>query len=250
MQTLYTAKLGLQAQQQRISVIGNNIANSAATAYKSQRTDFKDALYTELINPADTQSTANLQQGTGILVSSTPRDFSQGEPEMTGYVLDFYIDGDGFFTVSDGNGGVQYTRSGNFSVSGEEDGTYLTTASGQYVLDTSLNRIKLPEDVSSLTVSSDGVLSDGETDMAALNIVDFPNKDGLLLVGEGCYIESVASGTAEKSTATVRQGVLEASNVDLTVETERLIRAQRAFSLAARAVSAWNDMTEKTYNLR
>ncbi len=250
MQTLYTAKLGLQAQQQRVNTIGNNLANSQTIAYKQQRTDFKDALYTAMINPADTQSTANLQQGSGVLISSTPRSFDQGVPEMTGYVLDFYLDGDGFFTVSDSNGNLQYTRSGNFMVSNEADGTYLVTASGHYVLDTDFNRIKLPENISDLTVSADGVLSADNVTFAAFNIVDFPNKDGLQLVGGGCYIESAASGAAATSDATVRQGVLEASNVDITSEMTRLIRAQRAFSLASRAVTAWNDMTEKACNIR
>ncbi len=250
MQALYTAKLGLQAQQQRLSIIGNNIANSQTIAYKGQRTDFKDALYTAMIDPANTQSTVNLQQGTGTLVSSTPRNFTLGEPEMTGYALDFFIDGDGFFTVSDGNGGYMYTRSGNFTVSGEADGAYMTTPSGQYVMDINMNRIKLPADVSSVKLSPKGVLSANGAELGTLNLVDFPNKDGLLLLGEGCYIESASSGTAVESTATVRQGVLEASNVDLSVETTRMIRAQRAFTLASRAVSAWNDMTEKAYNLR
>ncbi len=250
MQTLYTAKLGLQAQQQRVNTIGNNLANSQTTAYKQQRTDFKDALYTAMINPADPQSDANLQQGCGVLISSTSRNFTQGTPQMTGYVLDFYLDGDGFFTVSDNAGNPQYTRSGNFLVSNEADGTYLVTASGNYVLDTELNRIKLPENISDLTVNTDGVLSANNQEIAALNIVDFPNKDGLQLVGEGCYIETASTGAAVQSDATVRQGVLEASNVDVTNEMTLLIRAQRAFSLASRAVVAWNDMTEKAYNLR
>ncbi len=250
MQTLYTAKLGLQAQQQRVNIIGNNLANNQTIGYKQQRADFKDALYTAMINPADTQSTANLQQGCGVLISSTPRQFDQGVPEVTGYVLDFYLDGDGFFTVSDGSGGLQYTRSGNFSVSNEADGTYLVTASGKYVMDAELNRIKLPEEIYDLTVSADGVLSADSQSLAVLNIVDFPNKDGLQLVGEGCYIETDAAGGAAASGATVRQGVLEASNVDVTTEMTRLIRAQRAFSLASRAVVAWNDMTEKACNLR
>lgn len=250
MQAIYTAKLGLQAQQYRFGVIGNNVANSQTIAFKAQRTDFKDALYTAMINPADTRSTANLQQGCGTLVSGTPRSFMQGEPSMTGYVLDFYLDGDGFFAVSDGGGGALYTRAGDFAVSSEADGTYLVTASGRYVLDVNMNRIKLPEDISTLEVSADGVLSADGAAVGAMNIADFPNKDGLLLVGEGCYAVSESSGGAVRSGATVRQGVLEASNVDITLETTRMIRAQRAFSLASRALTTWNDMTEKVTNLR
>ena len=169
---------------------------------------------------------------------------------MTGYALDFFIEGDGFFTVTNGANGVIYTRGGNFTVSGEEDGAYITTPSGRYVLDVNMNRIKLPADVSTVKLSPQGVLSADNLEIGTLNIVDFPNKDGLILIGEGCYIESLSSGAAVRSTSTVRQGVLEASNVDLSVETTRLIRAQRAFSLASRAISSWNDMTEKVYNLR
>jgi flagellar basal body rod protein FlgG len=169
---------------------------------------------------------------------------------MTGYALDFYIDGDGFFTITDGSGGVQYTRSGDFAVSGEADSAYLVTPSGQYVMDINMNRIKLPADISTIELSPEGVLSANDTVLGTLNLVDFPNKDGLLLLGGGNYIESASSGAAIKTNAIVRQGVLEASNVDLTVETTRLIRAQRAFSLASRALTSWNDMTEKVYNLR
>lgn len=250
MQAIYTAKLGLQAQQYRMGIIGNNLANSQTVAFKAQRTDFKDALYTAMINPADTRSTANLQQGCGTLVSATPRSFSQGEPGVTGYAMDFYLDGDGFFTVSDGSGGALYTRAGDFAVSVEADGAYLVTASGRYVLDVDMNRIRLPEDISTLSVSADGVLSAGGAAVGAMNIADFPNKDGLMLMGEGCYAASESSGGAVRAGANVRQGVLESSNVDLTLETTRMIRAQRAFSLASRALVSWNDMTEKVTNLR
>ncbi len=250
MQTIYTAKLGLQAQQQRVNIIGSNLANSQTTAYKAQRADFKDALYTAMIDPSNTKSTLNLQKGSGTLIASTPRNFDKGDQKMTGYVLDFYLDGDGFFTVSDGSGGYLYTRAGNFTVSSENDGAYLTTSSGQYVMDVNMNRIKLPADVSSVEASPEGVLTAGGQVLGRLSIVDFPNKDGLLQKGAGCYGESASSGAAVGSTASVLQGVLEESNVDLTVETTRLIRAQRAFSLASRALTSWNDMTEKVYNLR
>ncbi len=250
MQTLYSAKLGLQAQQQRVNIIAANISNNNTVGYKGQRADFKEALSRELLNPADLQSNANLQEGCGILISGTPRNYRQGEPMRTGNRLDLYLEGQGYFTVSDGQGNPQYTRNGCFAVSNEQDGCYLVTTQGQYVLDIQNNRIRLPENFSELTVNTQGVLSVDGTTIAALNIVDFPNKDGLLSVGAGCYIESETSGAAYTADAEVIQGSLEASNVDLTVELTRLIRAQRAFSLASRAVSAWDQMAADTNNLR
>ena len=230
MQSIYTAKHGLQAQQQRLDTIASNLANVSTTGYKSQSTGFKDALYTHMINPADTTSTANLQQGSGVLVATAYRDFTAGTPVATGETLDFCIEGDGFFTVQNSAGEVQYTRSGAFTVSVEATGRYLTTSEGYYVLDSDGNRIMLPEDANGISVSSDGMLDFGNGTAAKLGIATFVNKDGLAQMGKGCYAATVASGDAIASKATVRQGYLESSNVDVSLELTKLIRTQRAYS--------------------
>ena len=250
MQAVYTAKHGLQAQQQRMDTIAANIANVSTTGYKCQSTGFKDALYTQMIDPSDTGSAANLRQGSGVLAASGYRDFSGGTPVETGETLDLYIEGDGFFAVRDGSGAQLYTRSGAFSVSVEQDGRYLVTADGYDVLDVDGNRIKLPEDMSTFSVTTDGKLDFGNGTSAQLSLVTFTNKDGLSLVGSGCYAETEASGAAKASGAAVRQGYLEASNVDVSVELTRLIRTQRAYSLAGKVLSTWNEMENETNNIR
>ncbi|MDD5017605.1 MAG: flagellar hook-basal body protein, partial [Eubacteriales bacterium] len=243
MQALYSAKLGLLAQQQKVDTIANNIANISTTGFKSRSTSFKDTLYTEIINPADVQSTADLQQGTGVTLSSTYCDYSQGTKVETGEALDFYIEGGGFFTVADSEGNMTYTRCGSFAVSSEEDGPYLVTAQGYYVLDSELNSIKLPDNAEDLSVSENGELYVGdEPSFATLNIVTFVNKDGLSSVGDSCYVATGALGEAIESGAKVYSGYLEASNVDLTVEMANLIQAQRAYSLAGKAITTWNEM--------
>ncbi len=250
MQILYAAGLGLKMQQQRVDTIANNIANVNTAGFKSQRVDFKDALYTQMINPANVTSTENLKQGTGVLISATTRNFSGGTPVNTGNPLDLYLDGDGFFTVLDSTGTMMYTRSGNFDVSSEADGNYLVTAQGCYVLDTQGNRIGLPHHASEISFSTQGVMTLGGETIAALRIVDFANKAGLSAQGQGCYIETEVSGEPAASQASVIQGALENSNVDLAVELTQLIRAQRAFSLAGRAVSLWDQMANSANNLR
>lgn len=250
MQILYAAKLGLQMQQRRVDTIANNIANVSTAGFKSQRVDFKDALYTQMINPADVTSGANLQRGTGVLTAATTRDFSLGARLNTGNALDLYLNGDGFFTVAGGQGEITYTRNGSFGASNEADGRYLTTTQGHYVLDTGGNRIALPHDVSQMTVGPEGVLSIGGVDIAVLRIVDFPNKGGLSAQGGGCYMETEVSGAAVSARARVEQGAMEASNVDLAVELTRLIRSQRAFTLAGRAVGAWDQMAANANSLR
>lgn len=250
MQTLYAAGLGIKMQQHRVSTIANNISNINTTGFKSQTVSFKDALYTRLINPADTASTGNLQQGTGVLIAAASRDFSRGNPQNTGNSLDLYIDGNGFFTVEDSNGEIMYTRSGCFGISIEADGRYLVTAQGNYLLDTNNNRISVPENTAQIAVSPDGLISFDNTPAVTLQIVDFINKEGLLAQGNGCYTQTEVSGLPEASSARITQGVLESSNVDLAVELSKLIRAQRAFSLAGRALSIWDQMASNANNIR
>jgi len=249
MQALHSAKLGLKAQEQRVSTIADNIANVNTYGFKSRRTDFQDALYTELIDPSNPQSTENLQRGTGVLTAATSRDMTQGTQVQTGQSLDLYIDGDGFFMVQDPGGAVQYTRSGYFGVSTAADGRYLVTAEGHYVLDSEMNRISLPQGAE-LAVDRDGTIRVDQRPVATLGVASFANAGGLETVGGGCYAQTVASGAPVASDAQVGQGVLEASNVDLAVELTRLVRAQRAFALTGRAVSVWDEMEQGTNNLR
>ncbi len=249
MQSIHTVKLGLKAQQQRLDIIAANVANVGTTGYKSQSALFKDALYTQMIDPADPSSDANLKQGSGILLSSSYRDFSEGTPVGTGEWLDFIIEGDGFFAVETADGSIGYTRNGSFSISNETDGRYLVTAQGYYVLDSDGNRIRLPEDAGSIGVSGNVLSSEGMT-IASIQIVGFTNKDGLSLEGNGCYNATEASGDAKQSDAALRQGYVESSNVELSTELTRMLRAQSTFSLAGRALAAWDEMEAVTNNLR
>ncbi len=249
MQALHAAKLGLMAQQNRVNVIAGNIANVNTAGYKGQRMDFKDALYTRILNPADLEQ-EGMMQGTGVLIGNTNRDLRQGAVMNTGISLDLYIDGDGYFTLSNANGTVMYTRSGAFGVSVENDGQYLVNGKGNYVLDDQLNRIRLPEGAEDIEVASDGSLSAGGAAFARLNIVTFANRNGLSSVGDTCFMETVVSGAPVLSGASVVQGALEGSNVDLAVELTQLIRAQKAFAIAGKAVTTWDQMEATTNNLR
>jgi flagellar basal-body rod protein FlgG len=249
MQALNTAKLGLIAQQSRLNVIANNIANVETTGYKNQRMDFKDALYTQILNPADLKQ-GGLEQGTGVLTAATNCDLTQGTALNTGEDLDMYINGDGYFSVADSNGAVAYSRSGAFAVSAEAGGNYLVNANGQYVLDENKDRIQMPDGASQIVVNEDGTLMADGTSFAKLGIVSFTNRNGLESTGNGLYRETVASGAPAESSATVKQGGLEASNVDVAVELTQMIRTQKAFAMASRAVSVWDEMAATTNNLR
>ncbi len=250
MQSIYSAKLGLKTQQQRLDVIASNIANVGTVGYKRQSALFRDALYTQMMDPSNVSSTENLKQGSGVILTSTNRSYMPGTPLHTGDELDLYIDGDGFFTVEGRGGNVMYTRAGSFKLSVEQDGQYIVTPDGNYLLDSDGQRIRIPDVAGTVSVSETGEMTAGGAVLATLRLVTFTNKDGLSLSGSGCYTVTAASGDAVPSDAGIRQGYLESSNVDVSTEFTQMIRAQRAFSLAGRALATWNEMETVTNNLR
>lgn len=251
MQAIYTATSGMKSQQKRLDTIANNISNSSTTGYKTTRVDFKDALYTYMDSPVTDSEEGNLRVGSGVISASTTTNFTDGSRKDTGELLDFAIEGSGFFTVKDAAGKIRYTRNGSFAASGEGDDKFLVTAQGDFVLDEKGEKIHLPEDISSLSVSEDGVLGTSEGTIATLGIAQFTNPDGLSAVGNTMYEATEVSGEPVKAEdASVLQGSLENSNVSLADEMTLLIRAQRSYSLASTALRTADDMDGLANNMR
>jgi flagellar basal-body rod protein FlgG len=250
MQSFYTAASGLNGQQMRLDTIAANIANSNTPGYKSTRVDFKDALYTTMENPTGANEAVNLEAGTGIVISATTTDFTDGALISTGQPLDFAITGEGFFTVQNENGETLYTRNGSFGISPIDGENYLVTSQGYFVLDSDGNRITIPEGVSDLSVTGAGVMYDAEGEFGRLGLVNFSNPDGLDPVGDTCFRATEASGLAEAGdNIAVMQGSIEGSNVNLASELTLLIRSQRAYSLASRALQTADDMEGLANNM-
>ncbi len=251
MQSLFSARMGLKAQQTRVDTIANNIANINTYGFKASDVRFKDALYRQMQRPVESEEDLNLKQGTGVLVSATARMFTEGTPVETGVPLDLRIEGDGFFTVQGPDGENYYTRNGAFAVSSESGQQFLVTSQGDYLLDTNGNRIEIPGNPQEISVNTEGAIYLDGTYVTTLNIADFENKQGLSAIGKGYFAETDASGGAVAATdATVHQGSLESSNVDLSLEMTRLIRAQRTFSLVSSALTTSDDMARLVANMR
>ncbi|NLA86028.1 MAG: flagellar hook-basal body protein [Clostridiales bacterium] len=251
MQSLFTAASGLSGQQKRLDTLAVNIANASTPGYKSTRVDFKDSLYTVMDNPVlDNDLENNLLGGSGVTLDATNIDFRQGVSLDTGIPLDFFIDGDGFFQVRKENTEVLYTRNGSFSIAVIDDVGYLVTSQGYFVLDGEGNRIMMPETDAEFSVSENGVISTTEGEYGAIGLFRFSNPNGLAASGETCFMETAASGAPENDeSSVVMQGKLENSNVDLAQELTILIRSQRAYSLASRALMTSDDMMGLANNM-
>ena len=166
---LQVARTGLEAQDARMRVIANNLANIGTTGFKRDRADFATLAYQDA-RVAGQQSTGEtayaigLNLGTGVAVQGTSRIGTQGTLSSTGNALDLALDGDGFFEVEMPGGQLGYTRAGNFKLSAEGN---LVTAQGYAVQP----QITVPQGATSVSVATDGTVSallPGEAEPAQL----------------------------------------------------------------------------------
>ena len=262
-QTLYTAATGMEALETKLDVIANKMANINTTGFKKDRANFEDVFYRQYRLPgaqdADGNRTATgIEVGLGTRVSSTQSNMKQGAFETTSNPLDFAIEGDGFFQVQNPNGGFYYTRAGNFNIN----------ANGQLVLGSANNgyliepNITVPPEATGVVVSSDGLVQYSQqstttlTQIGQLQLAKFVNPDGLLKLGDNLFQETDASGTSTIDTpgqngfGNIRQGFLEASNVEPVNELIDLITTQRSFELNSQVVQAGDQIMQIVANLR
>ncbi len=251
---LWIAKTGLDAQQTRMAVTANNLANVNTTGFKRSRAEFQDLLYQDMGQPGaqtsqQTQSPSGFMLGTGVRVVGTEKLFTQGNLEQTGNPLDVAVQGRGFFQVLMPDGSVAYTRDGSFHL---DNTGQIVTAQG-YPLQPA---IQLPANAQSVTIGSDGTVSAqvpgqaAPTQVGSLQTVDFVNPSGLQPTGDNLYAQTAASGTPQAGTpglnglGTLAQGSLETSNVNVVEELVNMIEVQRAYEMNSKAISATSSMLQ------
>jgi flagellar basal-body rod protein FlgG len=255
---LWAAKTGLDAQQTRMTVTSNNLANVNTTGFKKGRAVFEDLLYQNVrqvgaSTSQDTQLPSGLHLGTGVRVVATEKLYTQGNLTQTGNSLDVAINGRGFFQILTPDGTMAYTRDGSFQVSAQGE---LVTSSGFAVQP----GISIPDGAQSVTIGADGVVSvqlpgqSSPTQVGSLQLVDFINPAGLQPRGENMLLESAASGPAQSGTpglnglGFVVQGSVENSNVNVVEELVNMIETQRAYEMNSKAIATTDQMLEYVTN--
>jgi flagellar basal-body rod protein FlgG len=252
MQSLWIAKTGLEAQQTRMSVVSQNLANVNTTGYKRQRAMFEDLLYQNVVQAGgltsqQTESPTGLNIGTGVHVVATDRQFQQGNIMTTDNPFDLSIQGRGFFEILLPDGSQAYTRDGTFQL--DADGQLVTSAG--YTVQPA---ITIPGDAQSVTIGVDGVVSavlpgsPQPVQIGTVQLTDFVNPAGLQPRGQNMYVETVSSGPPQPGTpglnglGTIGQGSLETSNVNVVEELVAMIETQRAYEMNSRAVETSDQM--------
>jgi flagellar basal-body rod protein FlgG len=249
--SMWIAKTGLDAQQMRMSVISNNLANVNTNGFKRERANFEDMLYQNLRQPGGQTSTSTLaptglMMGTGVRVVATEKTHSQGSMITTNNALDVAVQGDGFFQILQPDGTLAYTRDGGFKLS----------ATGQLVNSNGAPMqpaITIPQNVSSVTIGQDGTVSvitaaGASQIVGQIQTARFINPAGLQSIGQNLLKETGASGPPTvgqpglNGAGQLQQGALEASNVNVVEEMVNMIETQRAYEINSKAISSVDGM--------
>lgn len=249
--SMWVAKTGLDAQQTRMAVISNNLANVNTAGFKRDRALFEDLLYQNIRQAGgqtgvDTQAPTGMMLGTGTRIVATEKLHSQGSLINTENALDLAIQGEGFFQILQPDGTLAYTRDGSFKLSNIGEVVTSTGARLQPPL-------TVPQNVSSLTIGADGTVSaslfgGGAQQLGNFQTTRFLNPAGLEPIGRNLFRETAASGPPQVLTpgqngaGQLVQGALEASNVNVVEEMVNMIETQRAYEVNSKAISSADGM--------
>ena len=253
MNPLYIAATGMVAQQQRVDVIANNLANMNTTGYQRRRASFNDLLYEDQKRPNNKHSRGDgivpggVKAGLGVHTASFYRVVEQGNLAQTGSPFDLAIQGSGYMQVTLANGETGYTRAGAFQLN----------QNGQLVTHDGLPLsagISIPPGALEVTVNNSGqVLASFEgqaqpQNLGQINLVRFPNEGGLKAIGDSLFQETTSSGAPLVGVAgspgfgTILQGFLETSNVNPVEEIANMVKAMRAYELSSKVVQTADQM--------
>lgn len=260
---MQTAATGMRAQDFKLDVIANNLANVNTTAYKKSEALFSDLLYQRIREAGTLSGSAGhvpegIQVGLGTKLAATSRDFAQGSLDETQRELDIAIQGQGFFRLILANGQEAYTRDGHFVF--DPTTSQLVDSNGNPLAD----GISIPADATDISISRQGVVqvatpgSTTLTTVGQIQLVRFQNPAALVARGDNLYVvgdEQITGAPTvlnpgQDGAGELLQGFLETSNVDLVNELVDMIKAQRAFETNSRVITTSDEMMQTVANLR
>ncbi len=261
MRALQIAATGMSAQQMRVEVISNNLANMSTTGYNARRAEFADLHYQQAARPGTINATdgtvlpTGVQLGLGVRAAAVSVNIAQGSLSQSGGDLDVAIEGAGYLEVTLPSGASGYTRDGGLKRSA--DGLIVTSDGYEVV-----PGITIPADARTVSINAAGEVYAYFNDriepelLGQFTLAGFTNEKGLEAIGSNLFLETAASGPAlvsspgEDGLGTLRQGYLEDSSVDAVREITELIEAQRGYELNAKVITTADQMLGATAQVR
>ena len=224
---LYSAGAGMEAAQNQLDAVSNNIANEDTPGYQSEILGFHDLLYT-----TDDAEPSNAMVGAGSTTDTLGFSQAQGSVQQTGSPLDLALNGSGYFQVRQANGTIGLTRNGTFEVNSRGQ---ITSSQGMELVPP----ITLPKGTqpSQVSIASNGTVTVSGKKVGQIKAVEVTAPDKLLPQGNSVYATTTASGPPQAAKGvTMQQGYLEQSNVDINTEVSDMMTAEQSYDMGSRAV--------------
>lgn len=241
---LYVSASGVLSSSHRQDVLANNLANAETAGFKRDLSLFRHRLTEAQERRLPTSYSDPLWEkiGGGMLLSPTHTDHTQGAMEDTGNALDLAIEGEGFFTVRDGNETL-LTRDGRLMV--DRTGRLVTTT-GKPVLGRNGSTIALDPTMPAQVTKEGAVVQAGEM-MGQINVVAVADKGQLTKRGQSLFSHPSVS-TLKSADSPIRSGVVEGSNVNPTTELVQLMETQRQLEANANMIRYQDQALAKLVN--
>lgn len=243
----YIAANSMLCQEKMFDVISGNISNINTNGYKKTSVNFSDLMY----SLHNTQSSEEYTLGSGIMVNNYSKDFGYGDLRETGNIYDLAFEQDGFLTLTDGKQQF-YTRGGSFILSKSEDNYFLTSDDGYFLLDNNGDRIIINQEDGTLAINDKGLITFENSERSVtLDITCFQNPEKLEAFGNNLYkADSELKKNTESADIRLRQGHLEQSNVNLSIEMTDLIKAQRLYQMNSKVLQVMDEISGMANRLR
>ena len=224
---LYSAGAGMEAAQNQLDAVSNNMANVDTPGYQSEILGFHDLLYS-----GDNDAPSNAIVGSGSGTDTLGFNQAQGSIQKTGNPLDLALEGPGYFQVRQPDGSTGLTRNGTFELNSR--GQITTSLGMELVPPITVPKGTQPADIS---ISSDGTVSVGNQKLGQIKLAQVSAPDKLLPQGNSIYGVTTSSGPVQTAKGvTLQQGALEQSNVDINTEISDMMTAQQAYEMGSKAV--------------
>lgn len=242
---------GMESSQKWADCVANNLANINTPAFKAQKVSFAQHLISAIGGdgkPITKDPPQTVGNGSDIFFK---KDWQQGSLFETNYPFDLAVEGNGFLSIQLDDGTTAYTRGRNFKINDNGD---LTTAEGYHLFP----KINLGTDFQEVTITSTGDIKvrtkdDENKAVGELQVYLAPNPDSLIALEDGLFAspEPLTAGKAgEEGRGLIRQGYLEASNVDVSSALTDLIMLQKMQQFNARSMSVADNMWQMVNDLR
>ncbi len=247
--SLYLSGTQMVVQRKRMDVVTNNIANAETAGYKADSLlsqSFKDMMLSRVGDPAVLNMRKEVGPlNTGVHVDEVITNFDVGSLQETGRLSDVGLASAGFFAIST-PAGERYTRDGSFHFNSEGD---LITSDGYYVMGEGSDKINISNAGAGFTIEPSGNILDAEgNNVGKLRVVNFEKLEDLRKTGHNLFLNYSGQPVEEVEAYEVRQGYLEASNAQMSIEMVNMLQLYRSYETSQRMVRMVDESLAKTVN--